>query len=99
MPGETSTVVSGVTSNGIPGVSSSDVPGVSLVGAPVHAVFLGDSYTYGIGATRPSDGYAYLISEALDWNVDIIGLPGCEHLRSLGRSNCPAIQLPSVQAA
>ena len=89
VPGEPSTVVSdvtasgipGVTSNGIPGVSSSGVPGVSLVGAPVHAVFLGDSYTYGIGATRFSDGYAYLISEALHWNVDIIGLPGSGYTR------------------
>ncbi len=79
--GETSTVLPGSTSAGVPGVSSDGVPGMSLIGAPVHAVFLGDSYTYGIGASQPSNGYAYLISEALHWNVDIIGLPGSGYTR------------------
>lgn len=79
--GETSTVLPGSTSAGVPGVSSNGVPGMSLIGAPVHAAFLGDSYTYGIGASQPSDGYAYLISEALHWNVDIIGLPGSGYTR------------------
>lgn len=65
----------------VPSVNSAGVPGVSLIGAPVHAVFLGDSYTYGIGATQRTDGYAYLLSEALHWNVDIIGLPGSGYTR------------------
>jgi len=77
----TATVLPGATATAVPGVSSNGIPGLSPIGAPVHAVFLGDSYTYGIGATVPSNGYAYLLSEALHWNVDIIGLPGSGYTR------------------
>ena len=61
-------------------------------------VFLGDSYTYGIGATQRSNGYAYLISEALHWDVDIIGLPGSGYTRVAkddGLSIAAGIERPS----
>ena len=35
----------------VPGVNSAGVPVLNRIGAPVQVVFLGDSYTYGIGAT------------------------------------------------
>ena len=49
--------------------------------APVHAAFLGDSYTYGVGATVRTDGYAYLVARAEHWNADIVGLPGSGYVR------------------
>jgi lysophospholipase L1-like esterase len=48
---------------------------------PVHAAFLGDSYTFGIGATQPTDGYAYLVSQAENWTSRVIGLPGSGYVR------------------
>jgi lysophospholipase L1-like esterase len=83
----------------VPGVNSSGVPVVNQIGAPAQVVFLGDSYTYGIGATQRSDGYAYLISEALHWDVDVIGLPGSGYTRvakddglSIAAGIAPAIE-------
>lgn len=49
--------------------------------APVQAAFLGDSYTYGIGATKPTDGYAYLVAKDEHWTADIVGLPGSGYVR------------------
>lgn len=49
--------------------------------SPVHAAFLGDSYTFGVGATEPTDGYAYLVSRAEDWTSRVVGLPGSGYVR------------------
>lgn len=48
---------------------------------PVDVAFLGDSYTYGIGATAHSDGYAYLVAKAEHWTAKIVGLPGSGYVR------------------
>jgi lysophospholipase L1-like esterase len=48
---------------------------------PVHAVFLGDSYTFGVGATVPTDGYAYLVARAEHWTSRVVGLPGSGYVR------------------
>jgi acyl-CoA thioesterase-1 len=55
--------------------------GQALVPAPVHAVFLGDSYTYGVGAAQRGDGYAYLVARAEHWSADVVGLPGSGYVR------------------
>lgn len=49
--------------------------------APVDAAFLGDSYTYGVGASQPSHGYAYLVARAERWSADVVGLPGSGYVR------------------
>ncbi|MGH2862175.1 MAG: SGNH/GDSL hydrolase family protein [Solirubrobacteraceae bacterium] len=51
------------------------------VNSPVHVAFLGDSYTFGIGATQPTDGYAYLVAEAEHWSARVVGLPGSGYVR------------------
>ena len=55
--------------------------GHALVPAPVHVAFLGDSYTYGVGASVRSDGYASLVAQAERWSADVIGLPGSGYVR------------------
>lgn len=49
---------------------------------PVHVAFLGDSYTYGIGASEHSQGYAYLVAKAEHWTAKIVGLPGSGYVRA-----------------
>lgn len=48
---------------------------------PVHAAFLGDSYTFGVGATEPTDGYAYLVARDERWTSRVVGLPGSGYVR------------------
>ena len=68
--------------------------------APVHAAFLGDSYTFGVGATEPTDGYAYLVSKAEDWTSRVVGLPGSGYVRVAIRDDKNiAAGLPAVIAA
>lgn len=55
--------------------------GTPVTGMAVHAAFLGDSYTFGVGATEPTDGYAYLVSRAENWTSRIVGLPGSGYVR------------------
>ncbi|HEX3616173.1 MAG TPA: SGNH/GDSL hydrolase family protein [Solirubrobacteraceae bacterium] len=50
-------------------------------GLPVRAAFLGDSYTFGVGATQPTDGYAYLVAKDEDWAARVVGLPGSGYVR------------------
>ncbi len=47
----------------------------------VYSAFLGDSYTFGVGATRPTDGYAYLVAGAEHWTAKVVGLPGSGYVR------------------
>ena len=48
---------------------------------PVHVAFLGDSYTFGVGATLPTDGYAYLVARHQSWTARVVGLPGSGYVR------------------
>lgn len=54
---------------------------VGPASAPVHVAFLGDSYTFGIGATAPTNGYAYLVARAEHWTARVVGLPGSGYVR------------------
>lgn len=51
------------------------------VDTSVHVAFLGDSYTFGVGATRRTDGYAYLVAKADNWSARVVGLPGSGYVR------------------
>lgn len=48
--------------------------------APTLLVF-GDSWTYGVAATTPTGGYAYLTGEALGWETTVDGENGSGYLR------------------
>jgi lysophospholipase L1-like esterase len=50
--------------------------------APVHVAFLGDSYTYGVGASPRTDGYAYLVTSAEHWAGTVAGWPGSGYVRA-----------------
>jgi lysophospholipase L1-like esterase len=63
------------------GASRAHAAGILPTEAPVHTAFLGDSYTFGVGATEPTDGYAYLVSRAEDWTSRVVGLPGSGYVR------------------
>jgi lysophospholipase L1-like esterase len=68
--------------------------------APVHTAFLGDSYTYGVGATVHTDGYAYLVARAEHWTADVVGLPGSGYVRvALKDGKRISAGIPSVIAA
>jgi len=54
---------------------------VAPVTAPVHVAFLGDSYTFGVGATEPTNGYAYLVARDENWTSRVVGLPGSGYVR------------------
>jgi lysophospholipase L1-like esterase len=49
--------------------------------SPVHVAFLGDSYTFGVGASEPTDGYAYLVAKHENWTARVVGLPGSGYVR------------------
>lgn len=58
-----------------------------IVSPPVHVAFLGDSYTYGVGATVRTNGYAYLVARAERWTADVVGLPGSGYVRIANRDD------------
>jgi lysophospholipase L1-like esterase len=49
--------------------------------SPVDVAFLGDSYTFGVGASEPTDGYAYLVAKHENWTARVVGLPGSGYVR------------------
>lgn len=53
----------------------------------MSVAFLGDSYTFGVGATEPTDGYAYLVAKHENWNASVVGLPGSGYVRVAIRDN------------
>ncbi len=57
------------------------------VTGPVHVAFLGDSYTFGVGATAPTNGYAYLVARHERWTARVVGLPGSGYVRVAIRDN------------
>ena len=71
--------VSGVPLGGLATARAAATPAAAR--APFDAAFLGDSYTFGVGATQPSDGYAYLVARAEHWTARIVGLPGSGYVR------------------
>jgi hypothetical protein len=70
------TVVASLLLSGRAGLAGADIST-----APVDAAFLGDSYTYGVGATVPTEGYAYRVAAAEGWSADVVGLPGSGYVR------------------
>jgi lysophospholipase L1-like esterase len=81
-----------------PGRAGATAP-VSAI-TPVHTAFLGDSYTFGVGATRPTDGYAYLVARDENWTARVVGLPGSGYVRVAIRDDKDiAAGLSSVIAA
>jgi len=82
------------------GATRAHAAGTPRVETPVHAAFLGDSYTFGVGATEPTNGYAYLVSKAEDWTSRVVGLPGSGYVRVAIRDDKNiAAGLPAVIAA
>jgi lysophospholipase L1-like esterase len=76
------------------------VGSASDVVAPVHIAFLGDSYTYGVGASNRSDGYAYLVARAEGWTARVVGLPGSGYTRIATKDDKDiAAGIPAVIAA
>jgi lysophospholipase L1-like esterase len=63
------------------GAARAGAAGSAPATAPVHVAFLGDSYTFGVGATTPTDGYAYLVAKHDAWNARVVGLPGSGYVR------------------
>jgi lysophospholipase L1-like esterase len=53
--------------------------------AVVHSVsFIGDSWTYGEGASTPSAGYAYRTAQQLGWRYQVLGVGGSGYDRRGG---------------
>jgi lysophospholipase L1-like esterase len=61
--------------------ASNAVASASASQTPVRAAFLGDSYTYGVGASQHTNGYAYLVAQAEHWDATISGWPGSGYVR------------------
>lgn len=55
--------------------------GAPPLAGPAHVAFLGDSYTFGVGATQPTDSYAYLVARDEHWGSRVVGLPGSGYVR------------------
>jgi hypothetical protein len=82
------------------GTTAARATGIAPTVTAVHTAFLGDSYTFGVGATEPTNGYAYLVSKAEGWNSRVVGLPGSGYVRVAIRDNDNiAAGLPAVIAA
>ncbi len=69
------------------GTTRARAAGTPPMAAPIHTAFLGDSYTFGVGATEPTDGYAYLVSKAEAWTSRVVGLPGSVYVRVATRDD------------
>ncbi|WP_285249821.1 SGNH/GDSL hydrolase family protein [Pseudarthrobacter sp. fls2-241-R2A-168] len=55
--------------------ATSQAPGIELPAEPV-VLILGDSYTAGVGAGRPDQGWAYLVAGQLGYPTNIDGVGG-----------------------
>jgi acyl-CoA thioesterase I len=49
-------------------------------GTPKRILFVGASYTAGVGATPASNGYAFLTAKAMGWDARIDAIPGSGYL-------------------
>lgn len=68
--------------------------------AGVQVAFLGDSYTWGYGASERGNGYAYVTARAEHWRSEIVGLPGAGYARySVGAHKRIADGIRAVVAA
>lgn len=72
----------------------SDPPTPNLPDVPV-AVFVGDSYTAGSGATTPARRWTSLVSRELDWFEENMGSPGAGYLNVGRGTGCPQGGCPS----
>jgi lysophospholipase L1-like esterase len=57
------------------GTATPQPPGIQLPAEPVLLI-LGDSYTAGVGADPPDQGWAYLVAEELGYPADVDGVGG-----------------------
>ncbi|UEL27758.1 SGNH/GDSL hydrolase family protein [Pseudarthrobacter sp. L1SW] len=57
------------------GTATPQPPGIQLPAEPVLLI-LGDSYTAGVGADQPDQGWAYLVAEELGYPADVDGVGG-----------------------
>ncbi|TNB70485.1 SGNH/GDSL hydrolase family protein [Arthrobacter sp. BB-1] len=57
------------------GTATPQPPGIQLPAEPVLLI-LGDSYTAGVGADRPDQGWAYLVAKELGYAADVDGVGG-----------------------
>jgi lysophospholipase L1-like esterase len=71
-----------------PGPIYAVFPGHSRRFVPaVHVAVLGDSYTYAVGASERTDGFAYRVAGYEHWSADVIGLAGSGYVRVSQRDN------------
>ncbi|WP_062292701.1 SGNH/GDSL hydrolase family protein [Demequina phytophila] len=72
-----------------PGASTSPVPSFS---APSHvapiALFIGDSYTAGVGATEEKDRWSTLVSQEMGWREVNYGRSGTGYAATAGLTGC-----------
>lgn len=69
-------------SDGADAAPAGDIAPAPLV-LPDHASVLifGDSWTYGSAADRPTDGYAYVVGDLMEWNTTVDGVRGSGYLK------------------
>jgi lysophospholipase L1-like esterase len=72
----------------------SNPPTPNLPDVPV-AVFVGDSYTAGSGATTPARRWTSLVSREMDWFEENMGSPGAGYLNVGRGTGCPQGGCPS----
>ena len=66
----------------------------------VRVAFLGDSYTYAVGARERTDGFAYRVARYQHWSADVVGLAGSGYVRVSQRDNLRiSAGIPDVIAA
>lgn len=66
----------------------------------VHVAFLGDSYTYAVGASERTDGFAYRVAGYEHWSADVVGLAGSGYVRVSQKDNLRiSAGIPDVIAA
>jgi hypothetical protein len=63
------------------GAASARAAATPPAGSPIRAAFPADSYTFGVGPTQPSNGYAYLVAKHENWTARVVGLPGSGYVR------------------
>ena len=77
-----------------------NLAGADTTQGAIDVAFLGDSYTYGTGATTRAHAYAYRVAAAERWTADIVGLPGSGYVRVADRDRERiAAGIPAVLAA
>jgi lysophospholipase L1-like esterase len=86
--------------------SPSQPPKPAMIGTVAHRLLVvGASYTQGLGAEPPTNGYAYLVGQMLDWPTTVAGAsgtgfinPGAGHQGTYGEriAKIPALPAPGL---